>query len=177
MHTMTDEALRWILNAEGGYVNDPKDPGGETNKGITVGALQAAHRQGLTTTTSVRSLTDDDVRVIYGHNYWSPSCAGCCIPPLDLILFDMAVNSGPVTAQMHLARAAGLKGCSLPIGPHEDNVWDHFNAMMEGNALAIACMNERLAFYKALVTWRTFGHGWTNRLINLAAHCGIDWKP
>ena len=65
--------FRLILNSEGGYVNDPTDRGGETNRGITLSALNTAKKQGLVSqNVTIKSLTDDldSVYIIYNQNYY-----------------------------------------------------------------------------------------------------------
>lgn len=78
-------AFDFVIGAEGGYVNDPKDPGGETKYGISKRAYP-----GL----DIASLTIEQARDIYHLDYWLP--AGC--ESLDqakaLIVFDAAVNQG-----------------------------------------------------------------------------------
>ena len=87
------KALAFTLRWEGGYSNDPDDPGGETYKGLTVRDepqyAEKIHNQ---------TLTDEEAGECYLAKYWIP--AGCDeLPyPLDCVVFDCAVNMGSVRA-------------------------------------------------------------------------------
>jgi lysozyme family protein len=91
-------ALRWILQREGGYVNDPADPGGETNFGISKRAYPDV---------DIKNLTRDQAATLYQRDYWIP--AGC--DTLDqgpaLAVFDTAVNLGVSRALALWQAAAG----------------------------------------------------------------------
>lgn len=109
MATATDfnTALARVLSYEGGYVNNPADPGGATNYGVTqkvFDAWRAAHGQPA---TSVRNITAADVKSIYFRNYWLASGADKLPMPLALVHFDAAVNTGVGQAGRFLAKADG----------------------------------------------------------------------
>lgn len=78
-------ALKFTLFYEGGYSNDPNDPGGETKYGICKRDHPAV---------DIKNLTVNQAEAIYRTDYWVP--AGCDdIPdPLDMVIFDIAVNQG-----------------------------------------------------------------------------------
>jgi lysozyme family protein len=86
---MTDfaRALEFVLKWEGGsaYTNDPDDPGGETKFGISKKSYPAE---------DIKNLTELDAHRIYFHDYWLK--AGCYALkwPLNLCVFDAAVNQG-----------------------------------------------------------------------------------
>jgi lysozyme family protein len=83
---------------EGGYVNDPKDPGGETKYGLSKRSFPGE---------DIKNLTLDRAKVIYKNMYWGP--AGCDAVPdcLKYQMFDTAVNCGVATAVKALQRAVG----------------------------------------------------------------------
>jgi len=99
-----DQAFNILVDPqhEGGYVNDPADPGGETKYGISKRAFP---------TEDIANLTLDRAKLLYAKYYWGP--AGCDgVPPvLKYELFDFAVNTSepgrPVTAIKALQRATG----------------------------------------------------------------------
>ena len=93
-----DEAFTRTLGHEGGLVDDPRDPGGLTNWGIS---------QRSYPNEDIRSLNVDRARAIYLRDYWGP--AGCDAVPdaIKADLFDMAVNAGVKTAIKALQRAVG----------------------------------------------------------------------
>jgi lysozyme family protein len=70
-----DLVLPIILKFEGGYVDDPTDPGGETNKGITMRTFQQCSQSLLginPTSDNLKALTDSQAAIIYKANYWNP---------------------------------------------------------------------------------------------------------
>jgi len=83
--TNLESALVFTLKWEGKYVNDPKDPGGETKFGIS----KRAHPN-----EDIKNLTMDRVVEIYSKKYWKPAgCEGLELP-LAVCVFDTAVNMG-----------------------------------------------------------------------------------
>ena len=90
---MTDNferAIAFVLKWEGGYVNDPKDPGGETKYGIS----KRAHP-----TLDIKSLTEAQAKEIYRTDYWQAANCHVLEWPLCLVVFDTAVNMGAARAQ------------------------------------------------------------------------------
>ena len=91
------EALKVILHHEGGYVNHPKDPGGETNLGVTKRVYEE-----FGGTKDMKELTQEDVEPIYKKNYWDKCRCDDLPEGLDLCVFDFAVNAGPGRAAKYL---------------------------------------------------------------------------
>lgn len=97
-----------ILRFEGGFIDDPHDHGGATNQGVTQ-RVYDAHRDRLgQPRRSVRDIGADEVSAIYRDGYWLGSRAAEMPEPVDLVVFDAAVNSGPRRAAIWLQRAAGV---------------------------------------------------------------------
>jgi len=89
-----DDYLDIILKHEGGYVNDPNDPGGETKYGISARAFP---------TLDIKNLTVSGARKIYYEHYWLPMKLDHIVnEELKLHLFDMGVNAGIKKAVMLL---------------------------------------------------------------------------
>ena len=84
-----DECLKMLLHHEGGYVNHPKDPGGETNLGVT---KRVYEKWGGT--KDMKDLTVEDVAPIYKKNYWNRCKCDDLESGVDWVVFDWAVNSG-----------------------------------------------------------------------------------
>lgn len=83
------KALEFVLKWEGGYSNDPNDPGGETNFGIS----KRSHPD-----LDIKALTKEQASMIYFQKYWLPISVD--LPyPLDMVAFDTAVNCGMVRAK------------------------------------------------------------------------------
>lgn len=100
-------ALPHILKYEGGFVNNPNDPGGATNKGVTQKTFTAWLAARGYPHKDVRHITDQEVGLIYHQNYWLPCGADHLSQDLRLIHFDCAVNCGVTTAIRMLQEAAG----------------------------------------------------------------------
>jgi lysozyme family protein len=140
---------------EGGYVNDPADPGGETKFGISKRSYPSL---------DIKSLTRDQVKPIYKADFWGP--AGCDAVPDELKypLFDFAVNSGPRRAVKTLQKRLGVvaDGSLGPKTLAELMLWPQ-------KALAIALCLDRLYFLTTLNNWPDHGKGWTRRIRRIIA--------
>ena len=101
-----DEIIEVVLHHEGGYVNDPKDPGGETNFGIA----KRSHPD-----VDIKNLTKDEAKQIYYQDYWMKNRVPQVPDNLKHIYFDMCVNQGRSRAVKILQRAANAKGANLKV--------------------------------------------------------------
>lgn len=103
-----EKMLKFVLEKEGGYVNDPNDLGGETNKGITTATYNAYRtRKGLKK-QSVKYISDKEVKEIYYNNYFKASGADKIDNPvLASYVFDTAVNMGVSRAISFLKQSNG----------------------------------------------------------------------
>lgn len=154
-------ALAEVLKHEGGYVDHPKDPGGATNRGVTLATLSAwLGRQA--TKAEVKALTVEAVTPIYRKNYWD-AVRGDELPPgVALMVFDLAVNSGPARAARFLQDAVGapVDGKVGPATVAKANAADPAQTIEKLRAL-------RERFYRGLGTFPTFGKGWLKRLADV----------
>lgn len=92
-------AVAAIFESEGGEGNDPDDPGGHTNMGITEGTLEVAKTTGyVAQDATISNLTREQAKNIYKHLFWDPVGADKFPPALALVVFDAAVNQGVPTA-------------------------------------------------------------------------------
>ena len=103
---------RDIVRREGGYVNDPDDPGGATNFGVTIGTLRALRResgQGADL-DDLRALTAEEAAAIYVRHYYEKPRLDLLPEPLRPSVFDMQVNAGAnaVKILQRLITAFGL---------------------------------------------------------------------
>jgi len=89
-----DKALSFVLRWEGGYVNNPNDKGGATNKGITQATYNSWLRSKGQNNKDVRHITDAEVRAIYYNNYWLAAGCNKMSEKFAILCFDTAVNMG-----------------------------------------------------------------------------------
>lgn len=147
-------AVALILAAEGGYVNDPNDPGGETNFGIS-------RRQ--YPDLDIRALTRDQATVIYKRDYWTP-VRGDSIPwPLCAYVFDAAVNQGVFPAIKMLQRALDTVQDGL-LGPVTLSLAEKSRPWHAHRYMAL-----RVKRYMGTRHFDRFGEGWLIRLFHLAS--------
>jgi lysozyme family protein len=145
-----DQAFEAVIGHEGGYVNNPKDPGGETRYGISKRAYPAE---------DIRNLTLARAKELYLRDYWLQ--AGCDKVPggVAFDLFDTAVNSGVSRAVKMLQTAVGVTADGK-LGPATLAAINAANAP----ALKGRFNGARLQFMTDLPEWVTFGKGWARRI-------------
>lgn len=100
-----EKALKFTLRYEGGYVNHPNDPGGETNKGVTKAVYDAYRTKKGLPKQSVKLISDVEVHDIYCTQYWLAAKCDKLDVKLAIAVFDFAVNSGVSRALKYLALA------------------------------------------------------------------------
>ncbi len=88
------KALQFVLNREGGYVNNPNDRGGATNKGITQNTYNAYLQSKGRPTKDVCNITQAEVEDIYYSRYWLTAGCDKMSNKFAVLCFDTAVNMG-----------------------------------------------------------------------------------
>ena len=88
------ELATQIVAREGGFVNDPDDPGGATNFGVTIHTLRRLRPGRQVGVDDIRALTQEDAVAIYVEHYFTRTRLGDLPEPLWATLFDMYVNAG-----------------------------------------------------------------------------------
>lgn len=156
------KCLAYVLQEEGGYVNNPRDPGGATNKGVTQ-TVYNQYRAGLhQQPQSVKLISDAEVADIYRRNYWNAVNGDALPSGVDYAAFDFAVNSGVNRAARFLQTCAGVAEDGR-IGPKT------IAAIHDGKSVAVALCDKREAFMRSLSTFDTFGRGWIARVERVKA--------
>lgn len=157
-------SLALVLQHEGGWVNDPLDPGKETNRGVTQLVYDAWRLGEGLARRSVRLINDYEVGAIYRRNYWN-ACRCDDLPAgLDYCIFDFAVNSGVNRASRYLQRALGTVADGQ-VGP----VTIALAGERPAERTISAVCDARLAFLRQLPTFGHFGGGWTARVGDVRA--------
>ena len=148
-----DECLKMLLHHEGGYVNHPSDPGGETNLGVTKKVYQEWGG-----TKDMKALTVEDVAPIYKKNYWDRCKCDDLESGVDWAVFDWAVNSGTGRAAKAIQKICGAAQDGA-IGPKTLALIGKQNTQYVVEEFG----KIRQDFYESLKTFDTFGKGWTRR--------------
>lgn len=147
-----DFAVKFVLDHEGGLVDDPDDPGGLTNYGIS---LRFAETVELTA-DDIRHMTRKQAAGIYYRHFWIRIKGDLLPPDVALMAFDAAVNQGVHAATEMLQRAAGVATDGL-IGPVTTVAAKKPDVLRN---LAV----ERLMRYSRTRNFDRFGRGWYNRV-------------
>lgn len=144
-----DQAFDRLIGNEGGYVNSPADPGGETNWGICKRSYP---------NLNIKKLTRDQAKELYLNDFWQRGQMDQYDPAIAFHVFDAAVNHGIETAIRLLQRAAGVADDGH-IGP----VTVAAIKSQHVPTILMQVIAERLDFWRKLSTWPTFGKGWAGR--------------
>ena len=123
MHSVESIAAE-IVRREGGYVNDPDDPGGATNHGVTIHTMRRLgmdlNGDGRIDAADVRMLTAQQAVQVYVKHYFQEPKIDLLPVPLQASVFDMQVNAGANAVRI-LQRLTGAFGLPLKddgvIGP------------------------------------------------------------
>jgi lysozyme family protein len=144
---------------EGGFVNDPQDPGGATDFGITLATL--SHFLGRQATLAeLKGLSDAAKAAIYRGGFWNMVQGDALPGGVDLCVFDMAVNGGPSRAAEMLQTVVG----ATLDGAIGQKTLAAVVAFGDTPALIQAYTGARTAFYRRLAGFPHFGAGWLARV-------------
>lgn len=163
--------MRFILKWEGGFVDDPADRGGRTNKGVTQKVYDAWRADAGKPAQDVKLITDAEVNAIYEQRYWRPARCESLRRKLDLVQFDTAVNMGTSRAVKILQTAVGASADGQ-FGPATQKACD---ACDVGTALIKYC-EVREGLYRRFAQapgQAKFLKGWLNRLNDLRREAGL----
>ena len=158
-----EKALAAVLVHEGGFTNNPKDPGGMTNLGCTK-AVWEEHCGHEVDEKVMRALTPNDVGPLYKRKYWDKVCGDDLPSGVDYVVFDAAINSGAGRAAKWLQSCVGVE----PDGGIGPKTLTAVRAA-DPKQLVQDYAKRRLSFMMDLTTWGTFGKGWTRRVNEVEA--------
>jgi len=149
-----ETAFRFTVSHEGGYVNDARDPGGETKFGISKRSYP---------NLDIKSLTLDQAQAIYKRDYWQQASCDRMPPKIAIAVFDAAVHHGPKTAIKLLQRALKVA---------DDG---EYGRITHGTLQARDCnetlelmLAQRAIYLTTCPAWPTYKLGWLKRLFNMA---------
>lgn len=155
-----NQAIERVLGSEGGYVNNPADPGGETNWGISKRAYP---------NTNIKALTRVEAIKIYKSDFWDAIHADELYDGVAFQTLDFAINSGITTAIRYLQKALNVAddGHWGPVTRTAAKTMSESDQIMRLNA-------ERLDFMTRLKNWPDASRGWSRRIAENLRYGAID---
>jgi lysozyme family protein len=150
------DAINLTLQKEGGYVNDPHDRGGETNKGIA---------KKFYPNEDIKNMTDERATEIYKKDYFDKVSGDKMPLPLATNVFDMAVNSGIRSAAKLLQITVGAKPDGVIGAKTLKAAEEAYKADPKGTLDKYR--DARIEHYKKLKQYDRYGRGWTNRAVQV----------
>jgi lysozyme family protein len=148
-----ERALIFVLKIEGGYVNDPLDPGGETKFGISKRSYPDI---------DIKNMTLEGAGESYKKDYWDKCKCDELPDSIAIILFDTAVNMGVQRAIKLLQDAAGVLADGI-IGQKTISAV----CKTEVEKLILNMLALRIEYYAGLGGWNRYGLGWTKRCFDV----------
>lgn len=166
-------AFRFTMGVEGGYVNDPRDPGGETYKGVSRKSNPgwggwpivdaAKNNAGFPSGLDRIDALQQQVMSFYESNYWQAASCDRMPPKIGVAVFDAAVNHGPKTAIKLLQRALKVA---------DDGEYGRIThgtlTSRDTNETFDLLLAQRAIYMAACPAWPTYKLGWLRRLFLLA---------
>jgi lysozyme family protein len=156
-----DACLAFTLAQEGAYADDPADPGGATNMGITLATLRHWDHNPALGPVDVRNMTRQTAAAIYRALYWN-ALRGDSLPAgVDLSTFDFGVNAGTRRSAELLQQVLGFPSAQVDgsIGPAT------LRAVLAADAAGVigGLADHQAAYYRGLPEFSHFGRGWLDR--------------
>lgn len=160
-----DKAMVVELRFEGGKVDDPQDPGGRTNEGVTQRVYSAYRKKMKKASQDVYLMTPDERDQIYMEQYGWKIAFDQLPPGLDLLILDGAINSGVTQSVKWVQRCLGLTAD----GSMGDVTLQAVHNHPDHDALIAQICDRRMRFLRALRHWPRYKNGWTSRVNQLRA--------
>lgn len=154
------EAMKQEMRYEGGKVDHPEDPGGRTNMGVIQRVYSAWRRKNGRPDQSVYLMSIEERDAIYRQNYANAIQYDKLPEGVDITVLDGAINSGVSQSVKWVQRALGLTADGV-LG---DVTLEAINNYHDHDYLVGKILERRMAFLRALKTFKTFGKGWTARV-------------
>jgi len=143
-------SINRLLGLEGGYVNNPKDPGGETNWGISKRSYPTA---------DIANLTRDQAISLYKRDFWDSLKLDDLPLGVSYQMLDFAVNSGISPCVRAIQRSVG----TVPDGI----IGEHTLAAIkstDAHDIVMRFLAERLEWMSGCKNWPDAGRGWVRRI-------------
>jgi lysozyme family protein len=159
MDALFDTCLSFTLGEEGGFSDDPRDPGGATFKGITLASLRDWLHAPNTSVAVLRGLDQPTIARFYRSQFWNVCQCGLLPAGVDLMIFDHGVNAGAMGSVFLLQDLLRVDADGA-IGPKTLGAVAGWRAP----DLVTGLGNAQEAYYRGLGEFPIFGLGWLNRL-------------
>jgi lysozyme family protein len=162
-----DEAFERLIGHEGGFQNDPNDPGNWTGGKVGAGKLLGT-KYGIAANTypgeDIPNLTLDRAKYLYKRDFWAQAGAEVVDDVLKFDVFDTAVNSGARQALKFLQRSADMPAYEVDgkLGPKTVMALQSANPYR----LLLRFNGHRLDFLNNLPLWKRCHEGWSQRIAN-----------
>lgn len=158
--------LQAIGLSEGGYVNNEKDPGGPTDRGITQRTFDAYNDRTGQPRRPVKGISKELADAIIAEGYLRPIRFNDLPAGLDYAVADFAVNSGVKRAVVELQFALDMPADQIDgaIGDKTLAAIRNYLQVSSAPVLIEAYCERRMSYLKGLKTFKTFGDGWTTRV-------------
>jgi len=155
--------LHEVLCLEGGYSDDPRDPGGPTNFGITRAEWASVCKVPIASITpaDMQQLTLKQAASVYRRFYWNALCCEDMAHGVDLMVFQFGVNAG-IEASARLLEAACGVSVDGVVGP----ITLAATRRISPPTLIGTLADRQIGYYQTLAEWDIYGRGWTNRVDN-----------
>lgn len=157
-----------VFADEGGFTNDPQDPGGATNWGITIFDARKYWKADASP-SDVKVMPKSVASDIYRKHYANPMRYDDLPAGFDYSVLDAAINSGVGRAPQWAGKALGIAVKSI------NDVVAPANAAPDKVSLIQKYWGIRLSFLQSLRTWGHFGKGWGRRVANGEAAAVRMW--
>ena len=155
-----------MLASEGGFVDHPRDPGGATNRGITIAVFRMWRGDYRLTPPQLRAMTEEEAKAIYRSEYWNACHCDELPHGVEHMVFDMAVNAGVRRSSLQLQDVVGADPDGV-IGPRTLQRVSMFADKV--SVMIDSLRDAHEAHYKSLRTFDVFGRGWLARLARRTA--------
>jgi lysozyme family protein len=161
-----------IFELEGGFSNDPRDPGGMTNLGVTAEAWAAWNKVPLsqTSTDEMKGLTQAQVLPFYRANYWNMIDGDALPSGIDAILMHFQVNAGGRKAAKELQAIVGATQDGMIGVQTLGMIKIYVSYISSGGMLGLiaALVRAQLTYYQSLAEFDIYGNGWVRRVQTMA---------
>jgi len=160
-----NKAFENVIGVEGGFSDDPKDPGNWTGGKEGIGKLSGT-KYGVSAAAypsiDIKTISLDDAKAIYHRDYWQAINGDDFSFPVSNALFDCAVNSGCSSAAKLFQKVLGVSS--------DGKIGKQTIAAAQSKdqtELLIDFLTARAVFYARLAKFELYGKGWMKRLFTV----------